>query len=210
MDPMTLPLQLPTRVESQIKIRAPIKTPEDVNLEFVYRWWKFHKMSPGNKTFTPVELIKFVESSWPSLTKENRSYALVKARDMLHTHNGIFLDTLHKMLANGQVTPPYKSFDYPSSNAWIAMSHLWAENKEKRKMFREVDEDAFTDSDTDDEQIEDVDLTLAMAVANEQMNAVILKRKLRDTEKSEWKKARRLRNEWIAQRSGAGFVNEQD
>ena len=49
-----------------------------------------------------------------------------------------------------------------------------------------------SEDDTDDELIEDVNLTLALAAAKANVDVVAEKRKQRDAERCEWRKARRL------------------
>lgn len=193
MDPMTLPLQPPTRVESQIKIRGPIKTPEDDNKEYVYRWWMFVKSQKygtrgGLRDERWVRFIKHVESAWPNLTFENRKHAADQALDMnMHFGENHLLDMLHNMLLRGTVAPPYKHFDHPAANAYDALRHLWNDLYARKSESQVSDED-----DTDDELIEDVNLTLALAAAKANVDVVAEKRKQRDAERCEWRKARRL------------------
>ncbi len=207
MDPTTLPLQLPTKVESQIKIRDPIKTPEEVNKEYVYRWWilvKSRWASKGRSTETNSQrFIECVTSAWPDLTKQNRVHALEQADNMDYLRHSDCLRKLHDILVKGNVPPPYKSFDHPAANAYTATCHLWADFHAKKS-------DLNLD-DTDDELIEDVDLTLTLAVANEKVAALTHKRKLRDAQRCQWKKARKSYHEFVAQKSGSGrAIDEQD
>ena len=207
MDPMTLPLQLPTGVESQIKIRDPIKTPEEVNKEYVYRWWMLVKSrwaSKGQSTGAKSErFIKCATSAWPDLTKENRVHALEQAEDMDYLRHGDCLRKLHDILVKGNVPPPYKSFDHPAADAYTATRHLWADFRAKKS--------DLTADDTDDELIEDVDLTLALAVAKEKVGVLTHKRKLRDVERCEWREARKLHHDFMAQKSGTGgAIDEHD